>query len=87
MNESSGRPPGQTLGACVLSLTPGDPCPFCGEPLKQLKTSGPARQLTVLSECEPADGGALVCAKCGCEVVGEEDPSEGVSARSLSAAA
>lgn len=59
MNDSSGRSRGQTLGACLLSLTPGDPCLLCGEPLKRLKTSVPARQLTLLSEREPMDGGVL----------------------------
>jgi hypothetical protein len=87
MNESSGHPNGQTLAACLLSLVPGEPCPLCGEPLSKLKSSGAGRQLTVLSECEPADGAVLICQRCGCEVAADEEPAKASGCRTFSVAA
>jgi DNA-directed RNA polymerase subunit RPC12/RpoP len=87
MNGSSGHPYGETLGACIASLGPGDACPWCGARLTKVAGSGPGRQLALLSGFEPAGDEALRCPECGCEVVVEEEPAETTGCRTFSAAA
>lgn len=87
MNGSSGHPYGQTLGACLASLGPGDACPWCGARLTKVTGSGLGRQLALLSVFESPCSVVLACAECGCEVVVEEEPAEATGCRTFGAAA
>ena len=80
MDASSGRPQMKTLGKCLLSLRPGDPCPCCGARLQVVKSTQAVRSAAVV-------GGGLVCRECGCELAEVASPFEQCTKRALSPAA
>jgi hypothetical protein len=101
MDATGGEQRMQTLGACLSSLGPGDPCPCCGarlearvlqsatqrDPVRSSAMSRAARALAAPVGVEPAADRALQCAECGCEIDAEEGPIETKARRALSPAA
>jgi hypothetical protein len=68
MRGTSGRPQRQSLGAWLATLRPGDPCPWCGGPLKAASRPVSRGASTAGPGGSAGDGVALVCGRCGGEV-------------------
>jgi len=67
----------QTLGAYLLCLRPGDPCPCCGT---SMRDASPTVQRRGRSN-------GLVCSDCGCELSEVRLPFESAVHQALSPAA
>ena len=67
----------QTLGAYLLCLRPGAPCPCCGT---SLRGANPAVQ-------HRGKSNGLVCSECGCELSEVRLPFESAVRQALSPAA
>ncbi len=76
MGGGSGRPERQSLGAWLAALRPGDPCPWCGGPLKAGSRSAGLGASTVGASGSAGGSTALVCGLCGGEVHGGDVASD-----------
>jgi hypothetical protein len=72
MGASIGRPRGQSLGAWLAALRPGDPCPWCGGRLKAGSKPADLGASALGPDRYAGGGAALVCGQCG----GEVDPED-----------
>jgi hypothetical protein len=76
MSTQAGRRRGESLGAWLDGLRPGDACPWCGARLQVAGGSGPVVGHAVTRADLEAGRAALVCTACGCEVAAGDESEE-----------